>query len=274
MNQSELAYARYAFERDQRLYAQDVLPRDQYQDKKKILEVREAMLSQAVAEKAARVARGAIEAEAELARREKELADARGTLILLEAGARPEEIEAERAKVARLAEELAYLRLQRERLPVVSPVTGAIITPRLKEKVGQYLKEGDTICVVDQTRELEVEVNLDEQELERVQVGQRVELKARAFPFRTFEGQVSRIAPAARREQQADPGKAAPPPPSSSSSSRTDQPGTVTVYVLVEDAEELRPGMTGNARIHCGRRRLGVIAVERALRLLKTDYWW
>ena len=28
------------------------------------------------------------------------------------------------------------------------------------------------------------------------------------------------------------------------------------------------------ARIYCGRRRVGAIVLERALRLVRTDYWW
>ena len=50
-----------------------------------------------------------LDAEAELARREKDLADGQATLTLLEAGSRPEQIEAERAALARLEEEARYL---------------------------------------------------------------------------------------------------------------------------------------------------------------------
>ena len=96
MHQAELEYARYAYQRDGRLYAQDILPRDQYRDKKKNVEVRESMLAQTRAERQARDAKGVLEQQAELGRRDKELADARAALALLEAGTRPEEIEAER----------------------------------------------------------------------------------------------------------------------------------------------------------------------------------
>jgi multidrug resistance efflux pump len=271
MNQAELEYARYAYERDQKLYAQDVLPRDQYRDKKKNLEVRESMLAQVKAEKAAREARGVLEAETELSRREKELADARGTLTILEAGSRSEEIDAERAKLARMQEELHALEAQRARLAVVCPVAGTVITPRVKEKIGQYLKEGDPICIVDSTQALEIEVTFDEQDVERIHPGAIVELKARAFPFRTFHGEVARVAPAARRDQLGEPGKAPAP---GASPSRPDAPGLMTVYVTVEDGADLRAGMTGNARVRCGRRRIGAIALERAMRLVRTDYWW
>jgi multidrug efflux pump subunit AcrA (membrane-fusion protein) len=271
LNQAELEYARYAFSRDQKLYAQDVLPADQYRDKKKNMEVRESMLAQAKAEKAAREANGVLVAEAELGRREKELADARGALTILEAGSRKEEIEAERARLARMQEELAALQAQHGRLAVVCPLAGTIITPRVREKIGQYLKEGDPLCIVDATQAQEVEITLDERELEHVHVGAHVEVKARAFPFRTFHGQVTRVAPAARIDHTGEPGKAPLP---GAGSSKADAPGLVTVYVALEDGAELRPGMTGNARVACGRRRVGLIVLERAMRLVRTDYWW
>jgi hypothetical protein len=71
------------------------------------------------------------------------MADARATLTLLEAGTRPEEIEAERACLARLQEEARYLEGVQARLPIQSPVAGVIVTPRLKERFMQYVREGD-----------------------------------------------------------------------------------------------------------------------------------
>src|SRR5207302_1216182 len=152
---------------------------------------------QVQAQKRARMAQGSLEAEAELALREKQLAEAQATLALLEVGSRPEEIEAERARLARLEEELRYLEGLRERLAVASPIVGLIVTPRLKEKVGQYFREGDLIGEVKSSVGLEAEIALAEQDAERVRTGQPVTLKARALPFRTFGGLVDRIAPVA-----------------------------------------------------------------------------
>ena len=85
----------------------------------------------------ARQANGLLESEEELARREKELAEAQTILTLLEAGSRPEEINAEQARLARLREEASYLEQLQNKVFVCSPVHGVVTTPRLKEKVGQ-----------------------------------------------------------------------------------------------------------------------------------------
>src|SRR5262249_50142404 len=170
-----------------------------------------------------------LDAEAELARREKDLADAQATLNLLEAGSRPEEIDAGRAHLARLKEEAHYLKKLQDKLQVSSPVPGLITTPHLKEKIGQYLHEGELICLVEEPAALEVEITIAEQEVARVQPGQTVELKVRALPFETFYSQVARIAPSA---------------------GKGDVQSTVTVYCRMEGAPaELRPGMSGHARI-------------------------
>jgi hypothetical protein len=49
----------------------------------------------------------------------------------------------------------------------------------------------------------------------------------------------------------------------------------VTVYCRLEEPENvLRPGMTGYARIACGRRPIGEILAERIQGFLRTEFWW
>jgi multidrug efflux pump subunit AcrA (membrane-fusion protein) len=253
-HQAEQAYAEGSRARAGRLVGQRALSEQEYQEAEKQQRVSRALAEQAQAQKRARQALGAQEAEAELARRDKELADARGTLALLEAGTRPEEIEAERARLARLQEEARYLERLQEQLPVASPVAGLIVSARLKEKVGQYVREGELICVVEEPSALEAEILLAEQDMARVQPGQAVALKARALPFETFPIRVDRLAPSA---------------------ARGDGLSTVTVYGRLEGSPtELRPGMTGHARIWTGQRCVGAVLLDRALRYLRTEFWW
>ena len=156
--------------------------------------------------------------------------------------------------MARLQEEARYLEGVRERLPIQSPVAGVIVTPRLKERFMQYVHEGDVVAVVEEPTVLEVEISLAEQDVARVEPGQPVELKARAMPFGVITGRVDRVAPAA---------------------ARGDVQSTVLVYCRPEaSAPELRPGMTGHARVFTGRRSLGGFLFDRALRFVRTEFWW
>jgi multidrug resistance efflux pump len=140
---AECDAARESFERIKALRYQGSSSPEEYGEARKKYQVARALWEQARAKGRARRARGALEAETELARRERGLADARAALTLIEAGPRPEEVEAARARRARLREEVRYLERLRGRLVVLSPVAGLVTTPRLKEKVGRYLREGE-----------------------------------------------------------------------------------------------------------------------------------
>jgi multidrug efflux pump subunit AcrA (membrane-fusion protein) len=253
----ELSQARTSLQRAGRLLAGHTggaISLEEYGEANKRYRVCRHQVEQARNQKQARQALGTQEAEAELARRQKELADAQGALTLLQAGSRPEEVEAERARLARLQEEASYLQGMQARLQVCSPGAGVITTPHLKEKIGQYVREGDLIAVVEEPAALEAEITLAEQDVARVQPGQPVALKARALPFETFPTQVDRVAPAA---------------------GRGDVQNTVIVYCRLTTAgEELRPGMSGYARIDIGRRSVGAILRDRGLRYVHTEFWW
>jgi multidrug efflux pump subunit AcrA (membrane-fusion protein) len=254
---AELDYARAALDRARRLRGGSVghvISAEEYDEVQARCRVCRARLEQSRAHREAREALGTQEAEAELAKREKELADAQAVLTLLEAGSRPQEVEAGRARLDRLRAELRYLEGLPEKVQVRSPVAGLMTTPHLREKVGQYVHEGDLIGVVEDPGGLEAEIALAEQEVARVQPGQAVELQARALPFETFRASLDRVAPAAEQGQAQS---------------------TVTVACrLGEHPTALRPGMTGYARIYTGRRSLGEILIDRALRYVRTEFWW
>jgi multidrug resistance efflux pump len=256
-HRAEYDAAADAHNRAKKLLGRGVVSAEEYWEADRRWRVCWAQLQQAEAQRRARRADGTREAEAELARRDQALAEAEAALVLLEAGTRPEEIDAARARLARLEEEASYLEGLREKLLVYSPVPGLITTPRLREKIGQFVREGELICEVKASSVLEAEISLAEQDVARVRPGQQVELKARALPFRTFHVRVDRIAPGAvaGEGQQAQ--------------------STVTVYCRLEEpAVNLRPAMTGYARIACGQRPIGEILAERAQGVLRTEFWW
>jgi len=197
---------------------------------------------------------GSGEAEMELARREQELAADRAALTLLKAGTRPEEIEAEQARLNRLHEVVAYQEQLGQKLLVCSSRHGRVTTAHLREKLGQYVEEGELICLIEEPTVLEVDIELAEQDVGSVRDGQMVQLKARALPFETFETKVSRVAPAAEPDEL--------------------QSTVNVVCQLDADEQSLKPGMTGYARIYTGRCSLGEFTGNRILRYVRTEFWW
>lgn len=261
---AELNAARENFERAETLLAREAVSDEEYQEARRRVDVCTARLAQAEAETKSCRAGGTLEAEAELARREQALADCRSELALLEAGSRPEEIEAGRAHLARLEEEARYLEGLQEKLSLRSSISGIVTTERLREQKGRYVNEGDLICTVEEPATLQVEVALPEESIERIENGQLVRLKVRGYPYQTIRTRVDRIAPVAVANA------VKPQQPTS-----LEVPKAVPVYCRVEnDSTPLRSGMTGYARIHTGPRAIGEIIGDRGLRFVRTEFWW
>jgi multidrug efflux pump subunit AcrA (membrane-fusion protein) len=251
---AELEIAADSYRRTRALAERKAITDEELRESEAKYRVSQAHLAEAQAALRAVRAKGTLEAETEVARREKELAEARTVLRLLEAGSRPEEIDAQRARLVSLREELKHLAEQRGKQDVFSPLAGLITTPRLKERVGQYLREGDLIGVVEARATLELEIALAEQDVARVRPGQAVRLKARALPYRTFPSRVDRIAP---------------------SGVRGEAQSSITAYCRLDPAPaDLRTEMTGYARVETGRRPIGAILLDRILRLVRTEFWW
>ena len=182
------------------------------------------------------------------------MTEARAVLGVLEAGVRAREMEVENCRLNGLREEERYLLALGMKRVVCSPVAGVVTTPRLREKAGQYLREGDPLCVIEEPDLLEVEIALAEQDVSRVQPGQTAKLRALAMPFETLQAHVERVAPAA---------------------CRGDTQTTVAVYCWLDGGPPgLRTGMTGYGRICTGSHPLGGIFLDRAIRWLRTETWW
>jgi multidrug resistance efflux pump len=218
------------------------------------------------------------DSEANLALRVSELSAAKSKLKVLLAGSRPEEIEAMRAALASFQSQNAYLEEQLRLMRVVSPASGIVATParQLMEMKHQLVKKGDLIAKVFELKTITAEMVVSERDIADVQVGQEVVLKARAYPEMTFHGKVTAIATAAQASS------------SSSSSSLTQlqgatpatlprsavAPKTVTITSEIDNSSLLlKPEMTGQAKISCGKRRLLDLVTRRIARSIKVEFW-
>ena len=110
-------------------------------------------------------------------------------------------------------------------------------------------------------------VLVPDRDMERIRVGSRVELKVRAQPWRSFEGRVGSISPAAAVDLPPGLGEL---------------PGRHGVslynYFAVEldfsnPRQVLREGMTGTAKIHGRRLPLGVQGARAVWRWLRSKLW-
>lgn len=217
--------------------------------RKKELEETQAELNRVLADELAEV-------KQVVAVTEKELREAEARLAVLLAGSRPEEIEANEAEAARVEAQRRQLEEQLRLTSLMSPMAGVITTPKLREKVGQYVKKGDLIVQVNELRTVKAEIPISEKEIADVKVGQQVMLRARAYPEQSFSGIVSAIAPAAAVEEQGARGK------------------VVRVTTEIENAALLlKPEMTGNAKIYCGKQPIIDLLTRRIARYVRVEFW-
>ena len=188
--------------------------------------------------------------------RKKDLQEARDRLAVLLAGSRPEEIEATEAEIRRLKGRERHLQDQIELLTVVSPSSGVVTTHKPKEKIGEHVARGELIVEVHELKTVTVEIAVPEKEIAEVRPGQKIVLKARAYPQRQFTSEVIAIAPIA---------------------SSTDDPisgRTVLVTTRLDNADDLlKPAMTGVAKIHCGEQKLFDLMTRRFVRFLRVEFW-
>jgi len=118
------------------------------------------------------------------------------------------------------------------------------------------VKRADLILKVFELDTITPEVLVPEKEIAETEPGQKVVLKSRAYPSHSFVGRVKAIAPAAAIE---DTGL-----------------GRKVVRVLIEmegASGLLKPEMTGNAKIYCGRRSIYTLLTRRIARYVRVEFW-
>jgi multidrug resistance efflux pump len=214
------------------------------------------------------------DSEAILAERKSELATAKSRLDVLLAGTRREEIEAMQAAVTSLETQRHYLRLMR----ILSPASGIVATParQLMEMKHQFVKKGDLIAKVHDLKTITAELVVSERDIADVNVGQKVVLKVRAYPEKTFYGQVTSIATVAQANSSSTASALAQAPggaPTTSGRSAV-APKTITITTEIDNSSLfLKPEMTGQAKILCGERRLLDILLRRIARTVKVEFW-
>ncbi|MBI3886338.1 MAG: HlyD family efflux transporter periplasmic adaptor subunit [Opitutae bacterium] len=204
---------------------------------------------------------------------ESDRAEAASRLKLLCSGSRPEEIAAANSEVERLQAQRRYLEEQVKLLDVKSPATGIVATPEreLEAMRHQLVKKGALVAKVYELRTITAEIAVSERDIADVQTGQKVVLKVRAFPELTFIGKVVSIATTAQGATSSPASILSPPPAPTRSSSA---PKMILLTTEIENPSLLlKPEMTGQAKIVCGKRRIIDLLTRRIARTIRVEFW-
>ena len=114
-------------------------------------------------------------------------------LGVMEAGSRTEDVEAARAQVALAEADVALAEALLDKTFIRSPVTGTVL--RRYRAAGEAVGNmpPTPVAVVGDLSRLRVRAEVDETDVGRVTIGQRVEVTADAYPDRRFGGTVYRV---------------------------------------------------------------------------------
>jgi hypothetical protein len=157
---------------------------------------------------------------------------------------------------------------------VDSPASGVVATParQLIAMKHQLVKKGDLVAKVFDLKTITAEMSVSESDIADVKVDQKVLLKVRAYPERTFYGKVKSIAIAAQggpnsTASAARPGQGAP-------SANSLSPRMVAVTTEIENGDLLlKPDMSGQGKIFCGEHRLLDLVTRRIARTVRVEFW-
>jgi putative peptide zinc metalloprotease protein len=182
-----------------------------------------------------------ITTEHSLWKKEKDIA--RNELKILKAGAKPEELRMAQAEVQGLKAQAELLEEQMRASDIKSPISGIVTT----------VKSDTNFLTIENIDTVRVLIHVSEKDMDVVKPGLPVKTKARSYPFASFYGEVTRV---------------------SHQSEKTGSKKTFLVSSKVANPEHLlKSGMTGHAKIYCGKRSLMNILTRKIIRYLRVEIW-
>jgi len=106
---------------------------------------------------------------------------------------------------AQLNQQLANLETELTRLNITATEDGVIVTPKVEQKVGVMLKQGDQFCEIAKSGKVQARIRIDDWDLDDVAVGAPATLWLNAAQGHTLKGYVTSLAPASELHQRLSP---------------------------------------------------------------------
>ncbi|MEE9443118.1 MAG: efflux RND transporter periplasmic adaptor subunit [candidate division Zixibacteria bacterium] len=174
------------------------------------------------------------------------LKEAQARLELIKAPPKKEEIDILESKISAQKATIHYLTTQEAAQAIVTPIDGVI--------VAQYRDE--LLFKVADMSQAEITMPITDNFLELVRTDADVSVKVRSFPSRLFNGQVTQISN------------------SGDLAYSTDDRSRFPVYALLDNPDGvLKDGMSGYAKISCGKSSLFSIISNRIKSNLRVEFW-
>lgn len=126
---------------------------------------------------------------------------AQARLDLLLSPAPESEVIAARANIIRKEKELEFSKLRLKQTDIYAPAEGQVVSTMERISVGTFLREGDLLAELADSRTVIAEIEVPETEIDEAAIGAEVTLKLWSTPDEKITGTVKRVAPVAEERE-------------------------------------------------------------------------
>ncbi len=168
---------------------------------------------------------------------------AKNELKIMRNGAREEELSIAKAEIRKLEAKLEFLKGQISASQIKSPIRGVVTS----------ISSGGNLLSIANLDTIRVLIKVSEKDLDVLQEGLLVKLKVKSYPSLSFWGKVAKISQTADVEESKK---------------------IFVVTCKIENKDYLlKPGMSGYAKMYCGKMRLASLLTRRMVRYLRVEVW-
>lgn len=161
---------------------------------------------------------------------------ARENLTLFRKGYRSEKVDAARAALRQTEAALELARIRLAETHLVSPLDGVVLSKAVE--AGEFVSPGTAVVTVSDLSKVWLRAYVEEGDLGRVKLGQKVQVRTDSFPGKVYAGRVSYLSPEAEFTPK---------------TVQTQKERVRLVYRVKVDLDnpdhELKPGMPADAEI-------------------------
>jgi putative peptide zinc metalloprotease protein len=150
-------------------------------------------------------------------------------------------------------------------LELNAPITGTVVTPKVQDLLGAYLKPGSELLQIADLTQMRARIYISEYELYKVRAGERAKLQLDGM-MRRREGRVSLLSVRPTETPQAELAEA-------EAKERRPQQFYFVDIIVQNPAHALKPGMTGVARVYGSRRSIGGMGLEEIRNFWGRKLW-
>jgi HlyD family secretion protein len=126
---------------------------------------------------------------------EAKVREARESLALVKKGPRQEKIDQARASLRAAEQALAQAQTRLDYSVVSSPLSGIVLSKNIEP--GEVVSAGTPVVTVGEVSQVFLRAYINETDLGRVKIGQKVKVTTDTFPGKSYEGRISFLAPQA-----------------------------------------------------------------------------